>query len=144
MPSNKILLPESLFNNFDYPKVNKMNIGEKIKKVRTAKKLSQKEVAMSLAMDPAQYSRIENGKSDPHLSTIDKIAKALGVELSTLFTSDDLLANVNSADKSVMEKMTYIDALDESERTAFFTLLDALIAKKKLKDNLTNALNLSA
>lgn len=120
-----------------------MNIGEKIKKVRTAKKLSQKEVAMSLTMDPAQYSRIENGKSDPHLSTIDKIAKALGIELSTLFTSDDLLANVKSADKSVMEKMTYIDALDESERSAFFTLLDALIAKKKLKDNLTNALNLS-
>jgi len=42
-----------------------------------------------------------------------------------------------------MEKMNFLDKLEDSEKTAFFTLLDSLIAKKKPKDNLTNALNLS-
>lgn len=138
------MLSVSLFGNFDSVKINKMDIGEKIKKVRTAKKLSQKEVAISIDMDPAQYSRIENGKSDPHLSTIEKIAKALGVELGTLFNSEDVFKEINSADKTLMEKISFLEKLEDSEKSAFFTLLDSLIAKKKLKDNLTNALNLSA
>jgi transcriptional regulator with XRE-family HTH domain len=113
-----------------------MNIGDKIKKTRSAKNLSQKEVAVSLNMDPAQYSRIENGKSDPYFSTIEKIAKALGVDVSDLVNKEDL--DVNSADKSLMEKLRYLDLLEEKEKSAFFALLDSLIAKKKLKDNLSN------
>ncbi len=113
-----------------------MNIGENIKKIRSAKKLSQKEVAVSLKMDPAQYSRIEAGKSDPYFSTIEKIAKALGVEVADLVTGEDM--DVNTADKSLMEKLRYIELLEEKERSAFFVMLDSLIAKKKLKDNLSN------
>ncbi len=120
-----------------------MNIGEKIKNTRTAKKLSQKEVAISLNMDPAQYSRIENGKSDPYFSTIEKIAKALGVELTDLMASDELFKDVNSVDKTLMEKLSCLELLEEKEKSAFFDLLDALIIKKKLKDNLSNALNLA-
>jgi transcriptional regulator with XRE-family HTH domain len=113
-----------------------MNIGGKIKKLRAAKNLSQKEVAVSLNMDPAQYSRIENGKSDPYFSTIEKIAKALGVEVADLVTGENL--DVNTADKSLMEKLRYLEQLEEKEKSAFFALLDSLIAKKKLKDNLSN------
>ena len=113
-----------------------MNIGENIKKVRIAKKLSQKEVAVSLKMDPAQYSRIESGKSDPYFSTIEKIAKALGVEVAELVTGEEV--DINTADKSLMEKLKYIEQLEEKERSAFFVMLDSLIAKKKLKDNLSN------
>lgn len=97
---------------------------------------SQKEVAVSLNMDPAQYSRIENGKSDPYFSTIEKIAKALGVEVADLVAGEDL--DVNTADKSLMEKLRYLEQLEEKEKSAFFALLDSLIAKKKLKDNLSN------
>lgn len=63
-----------------------MNIGEQIKNTRTAKNLSQKEVALALEMDQAQFLRIENGKTDPSFSTIEKIAQALGVELVELVT----------------------------------------------------------
>ena len=37
-----------------------------------------------------------------------------------------------------------VDRLDKKEKAAFFTMLDALVAKKKLKDSLTSALQLSA
>jgi transcriptional regulator with XRE-family HTH domain len=81
-----------------------MNIGEQIKKIQTAKNLSQKEVVLALEMDQAQFSRIENGKTDPAFSTIEKVARALGVGLAELVNADDAFTEVNSYDKSVIEK----------------------------------------
>ena len=95
-------------------------------------------------MDAGHYSRIENDKSDPALSSLVKIANALGIAVGELFTADDLFKDVNSVDKSLMEKIALIELLDKKEKAAFFTMLDALVAKKKLKDNLTSALQLSA
>jgi len=46
-----------------------MKIGENIKRIRTAKKLSQKEVISVAHLDSAQYSRIENSKTDPTVTT---------------------------------------------------------------------------
>ncbi|MDN3583833.1 helix-turn-helix domain-containing protein [Mucilaginibacter flavus] len=118
-----------------------MNIGEQIKKTRTAKNLSQKEVALALEMDQAQFSRIENGKTDPSFSTIEKIAQALGVELVELVNADDIFKEVNSYDKSIFEKLALVDQLEEKEKSAFFSILDALVSKKRLKDTLAHALN---
>ena len=120
--------------------INCMNIGSNIKKIREAKGLSGKEVALSCKMGPAQYSRIENNKTDPALSSLTKIAKALGVSLADLFSADEVFKDVNSIDKTLMEKISLIDSLDKKEKAAFFTMLDALVAKKKLKDNLSSVL----
>ena len=120
--------------------INIMNLGNNIRKIREAKGLSSKEVAISCKMDPAQYSRIENNKTDPALSSLIKIAKALGVTVAELFTADDVFKDVNSIDKTLMEKISLIELLDKKERSAFFIMLDALVAKKKLKDNLSNVL----
>src|SRR4051812_31730045 len=110
-----------------------MYIGKNIKKIREAKGLSGKEVALSCKMDPAQYSRLENDKGDPALSSLIKIAKALGVSMADLFAADDIFKDINSIDKTLMEKVSLIDSLDKKERTAFYTMLDALVAKKKMK-----------
>jgi len=120
-----------------------MNIGDQIKKIRTAKNLSQKEVALSLDMDQAQFSRIENGKTDPAFSTIEKVAQALGVGLTELVNVEEDILEVNSYDKSIIEKMALIDQLEEKEKSSFFTILDALVSKKRLKESLSNALNLA-
>ena len=77
-----------------------MNIGEKIKTVREAKNLSQKEISNMVLMDQSQYSKIENGKTDPTTNTLEKIAKALGIELSELFISDTIFKDINSANKT--------------------------------------------
>ena len=94
-------------------------------------------------MDRGQYSRFENNKTDPALSSLVKIAKALGVSVAKLFAADDIFKDVNSVDKSLMEKISLIDGLDKKEWAAFFTMLDALVAKKKVKDNLNSVLQLA-
>ncbi len=120
-----------------------MDIGSKIKKVREAKRLSQKEVSLSIDMDPSQYSKIEKGKTDPSISTLDKVAKALGISLSELFSADDIFTDINSADKTIMEKLRLIEELDTDERESIYNIIDGLFAKKKLKDTLANALNVA-
>ncbi len=115
-----------------------MKLGEALKKVREAKNLSQKELAGLLGMAQAQYSRIESGKTDPSFSAVIKIAKALGISLSELFTSDEIFKDVNAYDKTLLEKLRLIDSLDEVEKKSIYNIVDSLIAKKKLKDNLSN------
>jgi len=118
-----------------------MHIGEQIKRIRTAKGLSQKEVISAAGLDKAQYSRIENGKTDPYFSTIEKIAKAMGLSLSELFATSDDLQEVQTYDKTVMEKVSLIENLTDKERDTIYTMLDAFLGKKKLKDALANVLD---
>jgi transcriptional regulator with XRE-family HTH domain len=117
-----------------------MQLGALIKKAREAKGLAQKEVALACKMDQAQYSRIENGKTDPSFSAVVRIAKAIGMELPDLLRADEVFKEVTSVDKTLMEKVSLIDALDKKEKQAFYAILDALLTKKKLKDNLSNVL----
>ena len=119
-----------------------MNIGEKIKNVREAKNLSQKEISNMVQMDQSQYSKIENGKTDPTTNTLEKIAKALGIELSELFISDTIFKDINSVNKTIMEKIRLIEMLDEKEQTSIYNIIDGLVASKRLRDNLSNALAL--
>jgi transcriptional regulator with XRE-family HTH domain len=113
-----------------------MNLGDTLKKVREAKGLSQKELAGLLDMPQPQYSRIESGKTDPSFTAVVKIAKALGITLSDLFKADDIFADVNTYDKTLMEKLKLIDELDSTEKKSLYNIIDSLIAKKRLKDNL--------
>jgi len=117
-----------------------MQLSKAIRKAREAKGLSQKQVAISCKMDQAHYSRIENGKTDPSFSIILRIASAIGVELHDLFRAEEIFKDVNSVDKSLMEKIALIDQLDEGEQKAIYTLLDGLISKKRMKDNLAQML----
>jgi len=100
-------------------------------------------VALALKMDASQYSRIESGKTDPSFTIVTKIAKALGVTLAELFQADEIFTDIKSADKTLMEKLRLIDTLDDQEKQSLFNIVDSLVAKKKLKDNLTNVLQLA-
>lgn len=42
-----------------------------------------------------------------------------------------------------MEKVKLMESLDEDERNTLYNILDAFVSKKKLKEALTNALDLA-
>ena len=46
--------------------------------------MSQGDICRALGVDRAYISNIESGKQNPTLSTIEKIAKALGVKIDEL------------------------------------------------------------
>lgn len=59
-------------------------LGENLKKIRTKKNITQIEIAKILGADRSFVSNIENGKTNPTLSTITSLAKALGVSTNEL------------------------------------------------------------
>ncbi len=59
-------------------------LGENLKKLRVKKDISQIELARMLSVDRSFVSNVENGKNNPTLSTLRKIASALGVSTSEL------------------------------------------------------------
>ena len=61
-----------------------------------------------------------------------------GVTLSELFMADEIFKDANAYDKTLLEKLRLIDSLDEVEKKSIYNIVDSLIAKKKLKDNLSN------
>ncbi|MEL7124394.1 MAG: helix-turn-helix transcriptional regulator [Bacteroidota bacterium] len=120
-----------------------MDIGSKIKGIREAKGLSQKQVITAIGMGAAQYSRIETGKTEPSLGSLEKIAQALGITLAELFADKEQPTEVNSTDKTLMEKVKLMESLEEKEKRTLFTILDAFVSKKRLKDALSDAIKLA-
>jgi transcriptional regulator with XRE-family HTH domain len=59
-------------------------LGKNLKRIRTAKKLSQGAISRKLEVHRAYISGIENGKRNPTLATIQKLAEALGVSADEL------------------------------------------------------------
>lgn len=59
-------------------------LGENIKKIRLAKGMTQGDLCRKLEVDRAYMSNIESGKKNPTLSTIERVAKALGVSIKEL------------------------------------------------------------
>lgn len=58
---------------------------QKIKALREALKLTQAQAAKLAGMRQQAWARIENGhRSDPNLSTAERVAKALGVTLNAI------------------------------------------------------------
>ncbi|MBK9567158.1 MAG: helix-turn-helix domain-containing protein [Saprospiraceae bacterium] len=110
-----------------------MGLGEQIKKVRLAKGLSQKEVVLSADIEKAQFSRIENDKTDPSYSTIEKIAKAMGCTLTELFSNGEQVLDIHSIDKSLMEKVAILENLDEDEKKGIYSIIDGLVLRERNK-----------
>jgi len=59
-------------------------LGENLKRIRTEKGISQGDIARALEMDKSFVSNIENGKTNPTLATIAKLAKAIRVSIDEL------------------------------------------------------------
>ena len=110
-------------------------VGENIRALREQKRLSQKEVAAAIGAAPTQYSRVENGKVLPSLTTLMKVAKVLDTSLDDLVTANGQAAQeVSIKDKSLFDKVKLIDTLPEEEKTAVLKVLELALNKKKFKD----------
>ena len=66
------------------------------------------------------------------------------ISILNVLGSDEVFKEVNSFDRTLLEKLNMIEKLEEKEKQAFYSILDALITKKKLKDTLSNAIGLAS
>ena len=69
-------------------------IGFQLKRERRVRGLRLKDVAEATGLSLSLISKIENNRVSPSLSTLHRVAKALGTSVSALFTMDETLDKV--------------------------------------------------
>ena len=62
-----------------------INVGKQIQKLRESRGLSQQDLAAKCNFEKSNMSRLEAGRVNPTLSTLEKVAKALDVSIAELF-----------------------------------------------------------
>jgi len=60
-------------------------LGQRIKKHRIKKNMTQNDLAIECEFEKASMSRIESGLANPTIRTLHKICKALDIEIIELF-----------------------------------------------------------
>ena len=91
-----------------------MNIGERIKKLRTERKLSMRELAEKIGITHAHISKLENEKSSPSVDLLQNIADYFNVDISYFFIKDDELDGFTDNERDLlMEKDLSIEAIKE-------------------------------
>lgn len=72
------------FKDKTVERITPEEIGNRIKKIRKANKLTQNELAIKTGIERPNITRIELGKHYPGLETLEKIANALGISVASL------------------------------------------------------------
>lgn len=65
---------------------SRIEFGEKLKRAREKKEISQAQVAGLVEIHPNYYARIERGNANPSLDILLKIARVLDIKSSTILT----------------------------------------------------------
>ena len=60
------------------------NLGRNLRRARLDREMTQEEVAERSGVHATEVSRIESGKRDPQVSTVQRLAEAVGVSASDL------------------------------------------------------------
>lgn len=123
-----------ILSNFD-PKQSLMNVGDNIKKLRKEKGLQQKQIAIELDIDQSNYNKIENGKREPSLDLINKLAGLFGVSVDDILNPDkEIPKEVTVEDKTTTEQVRLIQQLDDDDKHVIFKMIETMLTKKKFKD----------
>lgn len=65
-----------------------VNIGERLRELREARNISMRTLATKSGLSANALSMIERGRASPSVSTLYKLAEALGISITAFFGSD--------------------------------------------------------
>ena len=111
-----------------------MDIGDRIKDLRNALKLTQKDLAEKVGITYIQIGRYEKKKAAPSSDVLQRIADALNTTADYLMngTSDEI-ATGQIQNKELLNLFKSVDKLSTEDKNMVYTFLDALITKRKIQ-----------
>ena len=111
-----------------------MKFADKLAKLRKEKGWSQSELSKRVGgVHVGHLSRLENGKSQPSIELLWKLAQAF--EVSTDFLLDDAVSEltpVSVQSKPLNERLELMEKLEEKDRQTIINVIDAMLTKKKM------------
>ncbi len=115
-----------------------VQIGNRIRKFRIERGLSQKEMAKLTGIPYSTYSNYENNNREPNLAQLSKIANILGISPQNLVFEGSIYTEINfDADEEAasyleiiknLEKMNF-DGIKETEHYTKYLLSDSRYTK---------------
>ena len=106
----------------------------KLKKLRKERGLSQTDLAQRCNLNLSDISRYERGTVSPTLENFVKIAQALEVSSDTLLFEEGNNSNAPPRNLKLLDRLQEIDSLDKHDQDAVLRLIDAMIAKRKMRE----------
>ena len=106
-----------------------------VRDLRHVRNLSQRQLAARMGVPRTYISKIENGKAMPTLSSLDRLAKALQVDISTLLRDSNTRHRDETAvlmtDPFLAEIAMYTSQLDDLQRSIFLNHVRELAAGRR-------------
>jgi len=87
-------------------RINKLNIGDRIRMLRITQKRTMQEVAEASELSKSMISKIENNKTVPSVAALIKIAKTLGTNISNLLEQDEWVNAILTTRQKAQENLT--------------------------------------
>jgi transcriptional regulator with XRE-family HTH domain len=111
-----------------------MTIGEKLKRLRNEKGLSQLALERLSGVHCKLLSKYENGKVEPTADTLRKISQALGVTSDYLIFDNAPLDGISQLkDLELFEKFKEVENMSVENKTMIKNMIDALLIKSKVE-----------
>lgn len=109
-------------------------LAQNLRRLRTERGWSQAELAEQVGVHLTHVSRVETGKYTPGLEFVVKAARAFGITVDELVAEHpESLEEVRLEDKELTERLRLLEDLDERDREALFTVMDAVLTKQRMK-----------
>ena len=106
-----------------------------VRDLRHVRNLSQRQLAARMGVPRTYISKIENGKAMPTLSSLDRLARALQVDISALLRDSNTRHRDETAvlmtDPFLAEIAMYTSQLDELQRSIFLNHVRELAAGRR-------------
>lgn len=113
-----------------------MTLGEKIKYVRSRRKMSQAELAEAIKVYQKNISRYETDSSIPSAIVLKNIAKTLDVSADFLLSENS--EEVTIEDKDLKDKLVDLQRITGKNKEIAILFLDLLIRDHKTRQNYTD------
>ncbi len=117
------------------PQAGGIQVAQAVRDLRHVRNLSQRQLAGRMGVPRTYISKIENGKAMPTLSSLDRLARALQVDISALLRDASTRhrdeAAVLLADPFLSEIALYTSNLDALQKSIFLNHVRELAAGRR-------------
>ena len=112
-----------------------IQVATAVRDLRHVRNLSQRQLAARMGVPRTYISKIENGKAMPTLSSLDRLAKALKVDIASLLRDANTRHRdetaVLTSDPFLAEIAAYTSQLDALQRSIFLNHVRELAAGRR-------------
>lgn len=120
-----------------------MKIGQRLKSLRVERNLTLKELAKNTKLSISFISDIENGRRNPSLDNLNKLAQGLGVSIDSLLISDDSVQAIEDNHDIAQDLEIIISMLKGDKGLYFYGNQMTQEAKDLMLISLENLIRLS-